>query len=120
MINEVDIHHGQTLEKIIRRNGHSISNIAREINVNRRSVYNWFTQRRLKTEIILNVGKVIDYDFSGDFPELFKPVIFRRLMSDDTIGAEGQFRDSFDKDLIWKDKYLDLLERYNFLLSKQM
>jgi transposase-like protein len=44
-------HHGQAVEKIIRRGGHSITKVARIMNVNRRSVYNWFDQVVLRQEI---------------------------------------------------------------------
>ncbi|HEX8609433.1 MAG TPA: helix-turn-helix domain-containing protein, partial [Pedobacter sp.] len=62
-------HHGQLIEKIIRRNGHSITDIARLTHVNRRSVYNWFNQARLKPRTISSIGDAIQYDFTGVFPE---------------------------------------------------
>ncbi|MDB5019809.1 MAG: hypothetical protein JWQ28_936, partial [Pedobacter sp.] len=43
-------HYGQILERAIRRNGNSISDVARLLNINRRSVYNWFNQAQLRPE----------------------------------------------------------------------
>lgn len=108
----MESHQGQTIERIIRRNGHNISDLARLTNVNRRSVYNWFNQRKLKPEIIFKIGLAIDYDFTTVFPSLSlheRPDVrapsAKPISIENTSGAE-----------IWKDKYLELLERYNKLL----
>jgi plasmid maintenance system antidote protein VapI len=63
-------HYGQIIEKVIRRNGHSISEVALTTGVNRRSVYNWFNQRHLKADIIIRIGNAIHFDFSTLIPEL--------------------------------------------------
>jgi hypothetical protein len=121
MLNHNDCHHGQTIEKIIRRNGHSISDLAKVMNVNRRSIYNWFTQPRLKLHIVENIGYAIGYDFSQELPDLFMPMVFKRINSKN--GSEvsvGLISSNVDEDDLWKDKYVDLLERYNQLLSDRM
>lgn len=99
----MSIHHGQMIEKVIRRNGHSITDIARLTNVNRRSVYNWFSSSILKPEIILNIGAVIDYDFSKDLPNL---------------GNDSNAKIPDAEEQNWKLKYIDLLEKYNALLQR--
>jgi predicted transcriptional regulator len=65
----MDIHHGETIEKVVRRNGHSITDVAKLTKVNRRSVYNWFNQPKLKPEIIYKIGCVINHDFSVDWTD---------------------------------------------------
>lgn len=99
----MQVHHGQTIEKVIRRNGHSITDIARLTGVNRRSVYNWFSQQVLKPHIITNIGDVIGHDFNNDIPGL-NEIVFSQL--------EQTQKDD------WKDKYIDLLEKYNVLLRQ--
>lgn len=107
-------HHGQIIERVIRRNGHSISELARLANVNRRSVYNWFNQKSLKPEIIFRIGCVINYDFSVDFPDLFsKDDFIKQSIPFTAIATTGT--DLVDADY-WKNKYIDLLERYNRML----
>jgi lambda repressor-like predicted transcriptional regulator len=92
-------HQGKTIEKVIRRNGYSVSKIARAVGVNRRSVYNWFNQPYLKADLIvpamlLHLGlNTEDYD---DFHER----------------SDYQITNIPD----WKNKYIELLERYNELL----
>lgn len=113
----MELHNGQIVERIIRRNGHSISELARLTKVNRRSVYNWFNQRHLKPEIIYRIGCVLNYDFSAEFPNLFSRDEFirqhapepRDMIQKTPLDANG-FTD-------WKDKYIDLLEKYNRLLQ---
>lgn len=111
----MELHHGQTVERIIRRNGYSIAELARIIQVNRRSVYNWFNQRHLKPEIIFRIGSVLNHDFSSEFPSLF--------VKGETIGkntlhytASAESAPGLE-DSNWKDKYIDLLEKYNELLQ---
>lgn len=112
----MELHHGQTIERIIRRNGFSITELARLTNVNRRSVYNWFNQRHLKPEIIYRIGAVIKHDLSSVFPSLYQydefiqqdvPASNEEVVNKEEISAEGN---------VWKDKYIELLERHNQLL----
>jgi transcriptional regulator with XRE-family HTH domain len=111
----MELHHGQTVERIIRRNGYSIAELARIIQVNRRSVYNWFNQRHLKPEIIFRIGSVLNHDFSSEFPSLF--------VKGETIGNnKPHYIESAENatglgDSNWKDKYIELLEKYNELLQ---
>ena len=115
------IHHGQILERVVRRNGHSISDVARLTNVNRRSVYNWFNQPHLKPEIIYRIGCAIDHDFSVELPHLFTAEDFskdkKRTVA--AVTKEEVQEDPANKHY-WKDKYIDLLERYNELLANKV
>lgn len=49
-------HTGATVKKVIKREGHSITDLAKLTGVNRRSIYNWFLQPQLKPEIIIKIG----------------------------------------------------------------
>lgn len=110
----MEIHHGETIEKVVRRNGHSITDVAKLTKVNRRSVYNWFNQAKLKPEIIYKVGCVINHDFSAELPQLFTPEDFEKGFK------EHAPVDKHTEELsdIWKDKYIELLERYTALLAE--
>jgi transcriptional regulator with XRE-family HTH domain len=109
-------HYGQILERAIRRSGNSISDVARLLNINRRSVYNWFNQQQLKPELFYKIGHVINYDFSVDLPDLFTPEDFvkkPRL----AVNFRGELLEENENNSSWKQKYIDLLERHNALLS---
>ncbi|MEJ7560417.1 MAG: helix-turn-helix transcriptional regulator [Pedobacter sp.] len=111
----MELHHGQTIERIIRRNGFSITELARLTNVNRRSVYNWFNQRHLKPEIIYRIGAVINHDLSTVFPSLYQYDEF--IQQDFTPNQEEAVaQEPSIEGNIWKDKYIELLERHNQLL----
>jgi len=113
-----DQHYGQIIEKVIRRNGYSISELARLTDVNRRSVYNWFNQKYLKPAIIHKIGVALKHDFSNEFPELFMKTDQRSLpnTSDEAVYVEEEFDGRTRNEQYWKDKYIDLLEKHNQLL----
>ena len=102
------VHQGDIIERVIRRQGHSLTDLAKLTGVNRRSIYNWFLQPKLKPENIIKIGQAIHHDFSVEFPGQF--------VSEDFIVAE-KAKDAKEEQFdAWKEKYIDLLERYNLLL----
>jgi hypothetical protein len=114
-------HQGQTVEKVLRRDGHSISKVARIMNVNRRSIYNWFNQAVLRQEIIYKIGHGILHDFSQEFPELFKPTDFTFKNKSSSSVEEYQDQDSSWRASVesarWREKYMELYPRYKKLLD---
>ncbi|MBE9583765.1 helix-turn-helix domain-containing protein [Mucilaginibacter sp. JRF] len=109
--------HGQLVEAAVRRRGINLSDLAKELGVNRRTIYNWFQSPNLKRDVIYRIGLRIGHDFSVEFPELFTSDMFsnermRTLAYSNTItGNEGSD---------WKEKYITLLEKYNEILSQQL
>lgn len=112
-------HTGAIVERVVRRSGLSITELARRIHVNRRSVYNWFEQKTLKLDIIQKIGCVLGHDFSVEFPEYFDKgelTQMKRLIDspiEDSTPAQGE------NVYFWMNKYITLLEKYNELLRKQ-
>jgi hypothetical protein len=102
-------HHGQILEYGIRKAGYNLSELAKHLRVNRRTLYNWFQSPRIRTDIIYRIGKIIRHDFSVDFPELLS-------YSDTDNQHSPKIQDIILNDDLWKDKYISLLEKYNDLL----
>lgn len=113
-------HHGQIVEKVIRRDGHSISDLSRIMKVNRRSIYNWFNQPQLRPEIIYRIGCIIKHDFSIELPQIFNSEDFKfgveQLEREDTSKCDISVKD----DNYWKEKYNELLKSYNLLKQDQM
>lgn len=106
----MEIHYGQIAETVVRRNCQSITQFASLINVNRRSVYNWFKQKDLSPAIIYKIGVTINHDFSIEMPELFTAEDFSEKNSLSPVEIQVE--------TAWKDKYLDLLDDYTVLLTK--
>ncbi|MEL6152980.1 MAG: hypothetical protein AAFQ78_03035, partial [Bacteroidota bacterium] len=63
-------HRGEIVETIVRRSGYSIKSLAQKLRVSRNTIYNKFREQDLSYEFIANVGDVIHYDFTTDFPEI--------------------------------------------------
>ncbi|QNL51697.1 hypothetical protein H8S90_09045 [Olivibacter sp. SDN3] len=114
----MDKHYGEIIEKVMRRNGYSISEAARTMKVNRRSVYNWFDQPKLKDNLIFKIGCALRYDFSKEFPELFTTEDFQKAFSNTQVKRTNVV-DELEKTNYWKDKYISLLEKYNAMLTYQ-
>lgn len=114
----MDKHYGEIIEKTIRRNGYSISELARLMKVNRRSIYNWFNQPKLKEDVIFKIGCALKHDFSSEFPELFSQEDFQAaFLNNSKLKNSNNLVDEQEKVNYWKDKYIALLEEYNQILS---
>ncbi|MBL4676776.1 MAG: hypothetical protein JKY70_11325 [Mucilaginibacter sp.] len=107
-------HQGQTIEYIVRKNSFSISNLALQLGVNRRTLYNYFGSATIKPSVILQIGGILRHDFSKEFPHMFQSQEFET-----TINAVPKFSlmaNSSPDDELYKEKYVALLEKYNSLL----
>jgi len=103
---------GEIVELAVRRRNVNISDLSRRLRVNRRTLYNWFGQRKLHTEVIVEIGKAIGYDFSNDFEgELvfFKEPNFPKQQ----VSSEQQ-----NTVYYWMEKYINLLEDYKKMQLK--
>lgn len=112
----MSLHHGETVELAVRRKSVNISEISRRMHVNRRSIYNWFRQDSLKIEIICEIGYIIGYDFSQDFPDEFAKDGFA-IVEGFISNAKGGGGDPVNSVHFWMNKYINLLEKHNELLS---
>lgn len=117
MRNNIDKHYGEIIERTIRRNGYSISELSRLMKVNRRSIYNWFNQAKFKSEIIFKIGCALKHDFSDEFPELFSPEDFQQAFNKSRSFSDDFLASELEKINYWKDKYISLLEEYNEILA---
>lgn len=108
--NVLERHHGEIVERAVRRSEISITELARRIRTNRRSLYNWFRKPVLSDPIINRIGKAIGYDFSIDFPHIKEYEESRT--NEQSKDAAGTVR-------YWKEKYIVLLESYNNQLQSR-
>lgn len=114
----MELNAGQIVERVVRRNKVSISELARRMQVNRRSVYNWFDQKALKIDIICKIGHVLNHDFSIDFPEAFGERGYS-VMEKLVEGIDDYEHKHPNSVHYWMVKYISLLEKYNALLSQE-
>jgi len=108
-------HAGNIVESIIRKQGHNISKLAKYMKISRCTLYNWFEQDTLPFDILVRIGSYTNYDFSSDFPEVF------RSNSEAKIEQHPLQKPSTENEKIdyWIRKYILLLEKYNECLINQ-
>lgn len=108
-------HHGQIVEILVRKKGFSITELAQHSDVSRSVVYQWFNRKELNADIIHRIGRIVDHDFSKEFPEYFQ------RHTNDTHDARNRemMRPNHNRVNLWKDKYIILLEQYIQLLSTE-
>ncbi|WP_449439118.1 hypothetical protein [Pedobacter steynii] len=106
---------GEIVELAVRRQNVNISELSRRLQVNRRTLYNWFRQKKLHTDVIFEIGKVINYDFTHDFEGELSGFGFKEDLT--MYKNEGQ-SDHTNSVYYWMEKYITLLEDYKKLVRK--
>ncbi|GAA4322520.1 hypothetical protein GCM10023149_22890 [Mucilaginibacter gynuensis] len=103
-------HRGKLVENFVRKTGINISDLARSLSVDRRTIYNWFKQEQLSEPVIYRIAVTLNYDFAEEFPGLFAA---------EDLKQRTQAKQPTDhrEDEKWKDKYIDLLIKYTHLLE---
>lgn len=106
------IHRGKIVEKILRKSGHSLTKLAEKLSITRNTLYNRFKNANLSYDFIMEIGNIICYDFTIDFPEMKEKL---GLISK----APVLQRDKDQSAVLWRleNKYTQLLEKYNNLLE---
>lgn len=104
-------HKGKILEKAVRESGIPLTKLTKRINKSRRWIYNAFENPNLSIEYIIQIGEIIHYDFSEVLVELkkFKSSALKVHVTGEQENPE-----------YWKDKYLELLEKYNNILERKL
>ena len=108
-------HRGEIVKKAIQLSGYSITKLSEKLGKSRRWMYQVFENSTVSLDLILEIGKIIHYDFSEDIKEL------RHMQNKPSAAAEPAghyYTKQEDSAEYWKDKYLQLLEEYNSLLKK--
>jgi len=104
-------HKGKILEKAVRESGMPLTKLSKKMAKSRRWMYNAFENENLSIDYILEIGKIIHHDFSEDLKDLKK---FKEYA--EHFGINSNSEDSE----YWKNKYLNLLEKYNLLLESKL
>jgi DNA-binding XRE family transcriptional regulator len=105
------IHRGEIVEKTLRKSGYSLTKLAAKLGISRNTLYNRFKNADLSYHFIMEVGKVIYYDFTLDFPEMKENV--------DRSSAAYDLLEKDQTTELWRieKKYAELLEKHAKLLA---
>ncbi|WP_448104450.1 hypothetical protein [Pedobacter panaciterrae] len=109
---------GEILERAVRRQEISISEVSKRMNVSRRTLYNWFGQQTLDKSLLYAIGIIIRHDFAEEFGADFNTP--NHLVTEKNEGNPGEFETSISAEVTryWMLKYINLLEEYNQLIDK--
>ena len=105
-------HRGEIIRKVIYNSGYTVTEIAAGIGKSRRWMYLMFENSNVSLDIVLQIGKIIHYDFTEEIKE-FSPS--QKNIEKSTLNSKKESSDAE----YWKNKYLKLLEEYNELLKKE-
>ncbi len=97
---------GQILEKAVRQSGYPISKLAKRIGYTRQHIYNLFAQQQIDLQLLDEIGKIINVDFSENVKSLKK-------YSTNTSNQNNKATDDE-----FKIKYYALLEEHQHLLKE--
>ena len=99
------IHRGEIVEQAVRSSGHNLSSLAKRLGKSRKWLYDAFENPMLSLEYMIEIGKLIHYDFSDHIPELRRTYVSTEESSNLNEPS-------------WKDKYIALLEEHQRLLAR--
>jgi hypothetical protein len=107
------MHRGQLVEKVVRNSGYSLTSLAESLGISRNTLYNRFNEPSLAYRFIMEVGNIIYYDFTIDFPEVKEDP---ELQGDDLISSPVQEDGAAS---LWpiEAKHAKLLRKYTMLLD---
>lgn len=101
-------HRGEIIEQAVRRSGISIVTISKKMGKSRRWLYLQFENPLVSLDVVLQIGKIIYYDFSEDI-QLLK--VHSLVSEKDENGTQREVD-------YWKEKYYAMMEEYLLLLKK--
>lgn len=118
MLNFCDMlrHDGEILKKLVGKGGVPISRIAKQLSVDRSTIYRMFDRTDIPIDFLLKIGKVINKDMSTFFPEVIQAIQEPPV----NYSSPKSYSELLDESSYWKDKYIDILEKYNSLLNEQL
>ncbi len=104
---------GEIIENAIRQSGYSITEMAKKLKISRRHLYNLFQKYNIDNDTILQIGKLINHDFSGEIKNITYTTAEEPV--EKYVTEIEKVRNEVE---IWKDKYIHLLEEHKQLLEK--
>jgi predicted transcriptional regulator len=103
-------HRGEIIKEAVYKSGYPITELAKRLGKSRRWMYLMFENNNVSLDVVLQIGKIIHYDFTVEIKE-FTPsqIAFNEPPTD--------YKREESSPEYWKNKYLKLLEEYNDLLK---
>jgi predicted transcriptional regulator len=106
-------HRGEIVKKAVYKSGYPITELAKRLSKSRRWIYLMFENANVSLDVVLNIGKIIHYDFKDEIKEF---ISYQNAINESAFDYQNDEANSE----YWKNKYLKLLEEYNELLKKRI
>lgn len=111
-----NIHHGELLREAADKSDLTITQISKRAGFNRTTFYNHIENPVLPYHVLEKYAKVLAYDFIKFIPEMEK---FKQFEEPSTLYKKPEtIEEAIDQREHWKNRYYELLERYNDLMEK--
>ncbi|TDW51578.1 uncharacterized protein DUF911 [Flavobacterium sp. 270] len=105
-------HRGEIVKEAVYKSGYPITELAKKLSKSRRYIYLQFENANLSLDVVLQIGKIIHYDFKNEIKAFNSYKNSSNESAFDYQSEEANLE-------YWKNKYLKLLEEYNELLKKK-
>ena len=114
------IHRGEIVEAAVRQSGIAISEVARRMKKSRRHLYNIFEDPNVPLDTIIKIGRIIHHDFTKEIADvqIFYP--HNQSVPSFEESQDESYKNANQSVTYWKDKYFELLEKYNNLLENKL
>ena len=111
------LHRGQVLASVVNALRLKKEKVAIKAGYSRSSYYKHILNPDLDFHILIAYGRAMQHDFTEEFPEMPK-----YLLEDpeENYGKTPTLEEATRQRDHWKDKYLELLEKYNRLIEERM
>lgn len=107
---------GKILKQIFKDTGLKVAQVARKMDVDRGTIYRHFDEEDLSLDYIIKYGKAMKVDMNKYFPEISSIVLEDEVQYMLEKPTYSELETRLDH---WKDKYIQLLEKYNELLLEK-
>lgn len=108
---------GQVLATAVEATGLNKQKVAVKAGYSRSSYYKHIREPLLGYHILIAYGRAIKHDFTEEFPDMPKYVLED---PEENYGKPVSIEEVTRQRDQWKDKYLELLERYNYLIEQRI
>ncbi len=111
------LNRGQVLATVVEGTGRNKEDVAHKAGYSRSAYYKHIENPTLDYHILMAYGKAIRYDFTEEFPDMPKYIVEE---PGDNYSKPVTLEDAIQLLEKWKDKYLELLEKYNQVIEERI
>ena len=111
------LNRGQVLAAAVEASGLGKEEAAKKAGYTRSAYYKHIENPNLDDHILIAYGKAIKYDFTEVFPDMPKYMLEE---PEEAYGRPKTIEEALKGIDLWKNKYLELLEKYNTLIEEKM